>query len=269
MLLVKIRAYFLKELQEQLSYRLEFAMRFASALFFVLLFFYLARMIGKGAAPHLKIYRGDYFSYVLIGIIFHSYLTTALHAFSQTIRSEQMTGTLEHLLVTPTPPWVMLLGGMLWRFVFDGFHLLLVLVVGIVWLNAHYVWSGVPAAMIALVLTLVSQTAIGLIAGGFVIIFKRGDPVTTLFGFFTALLGGVYYPLDVLPHALRTVSAFLPLTYSVRLVRDACIRGLPLSALGHDLAALALLCAVLFPLGVFFFGWAVRRARADGTLGQY
>lgn len=264
----KVKAYFIKEFQTDFSYRLDFVLRVISSLFFVFVFFYLSRLIGGGSQA-LKAYNGDYFSYVLIGLAFHGFFTTALQSFSQTIRTEQMTGTLEHLLVTPTPPWIVLLGGILWRFVYDGIQFVVIFAVGITLLHAHYTAGGAPAAALALILTLVSNAALGLIAGGFIMLFKRGDPVATVFGFLTALLGGVYFPIGLLPEALRSISVVLPITYSVRIARDAFIQGASMSSMGHDFAALAILSVVLLPIGILFFGYAIRRAREDGSLGQY
>ena len=46
---------------------------------------------------------------MLIGVAFIGYFTTALYAFSAKLRSEQMMGTLEAMLVTPARLWSALL----------------------------------------------------------------------------------------------------------------------------------------------------------------
>lgn len=59
--------------------------------------------------------------------------------------------------------------------------------------------TNILAAAVILALALLAHLPLGIMAAGFVLIFKRGDPVTLMFGHLSALLGGVYFPLQVLP----------------------------------------------------------------------
>lgn len=61
----------------------------------------------------------------------------------------------------------------------------------------------------------------------------------------------------------------LPLTYSLRAMRGALLLGRGPVELAGDLGMLALFAAVLLPVGLAAFRWAVRFARRAGSLGQY
>lgn len=53
--------------------------------------------------------------------------------------------------------------------------------------------------LVVLILTIVAFSGLGIMAASFIMVTKRGDPVTTLVGGVGLLLGGVYYPVELLP----------------------------------------------------------------------
>jgi ABC-2 type transport system permease protein len=125
------------------------------------------------------------------------------------------------------------------------------------------------AAMIILILTIICFSGLGIISASFIMIFKRGDPVNWVFGSVSALLGGVFYPITVLPIWLRFFSYLLPITYSLRGMRLALLQGYSLSALTLEILALIVFSVLLLPLGIICFRYAVKKAKMDGSLTQY
>jgi ABC-2 type transport system permease protein len=125
------------------------------------------------------------------------------------------------------------------------------------------------AALLILALTVVSFSSLGIIAASFIIVLKRGDPVTWVFNSLSSLLGGVYYPITILPGWLQFLSNFLPITYSLRAMRLALLQSYSFSALAPDILALALFSLILLPLSLLAFRYAVHRARVDGSLTYY
>jgi ABC-2 type transport system permease protein len=98
---------------------------------------------------------------------------------------------------------------------------------------------------------------------------RRSNPVAILLGSMSFFVSGVMYPVTVLPGWLQTVGHFLPLTHALVVLRGAFLMGAPPSAVRGNLAALAAFGAVLIPIGVATFGYALRRARVDGSLTHY
>jgi ABC-2 type transport system permease protein len=106
-------------------------------------------------------------------------------------------------------------------------------------------------------------------AAGFIVVFKRGNPVTWLVANLATLLGGVYYPVSVLPTWLQSVARLLPITYALDAMRGALLDGAGWGELAPDLLALVAFCLVLFPVAQLVFRAAVRKARIDGSLTHY
>lgn len=113
---------------------------------------------------------------------------------------------------------------------------------------------------------------IGAMSAGMVVMIKRGEPIALGFTWLTQLVSGVFYPLGLLPWYLKWVGFALPLTYSLDGLRRTFMNGETLFDSGPlqlDLVALLAFIVVMVPLSLQVFEWAYRRARRQGTLGQY
>jgi ABC-2 type transport system permease protein len=68
------------------------------------------------------------------------------------------------------------------------------------------------AAVVVQSLTVLAFSGIGILSASFTMVFKRVDPVNFLFGSASTLLGGVFYPITILPGWLQLISYLVPLT---------------------------------------------------------
>ena len=98
--LLKLWAFIKRDFQSEVSYRLAFVLQVGGMFFSLLAFFYMTGMIDPNAEG-LEGIRP--FDWMLIGISFQFYFSAALFSFSAKIRGEQLLGTLEAMLVSPTP----------------------------------------------------------------------------------------------------------------------------------------------------------------------
>ena len=269
MILRKASSFIKRDLWITVSYRFSLLFGVASIFFSLLTFFFIAKLFGKAAIPYLEGYGGDYFSFVLIGIAFSTYLGVGLGSFAGTIRSAQVMGTLEAMLVTPTRLESIVFFSSLGRFTSASFRVLAYLALGWLVFGVSMGKANLPAALLILILTILCFSSLGIISASFIMIFKRGDPINWVISSFSTLFGGVFFPITVLPSYLEGISHLLPITYSLRAVRHALLQGYSLSSLGSDILVLAIFCVVLLPLSMYAFKLAVRRAKKDGSLTHY
>lgn len=237
-------------------------------LFNILTYYFIAKMIGVAAAKYLEPYGGDYFSFVLIGMAFSGYLMISLRSFSESVRDEQMMGTLEAMLVTPTSTSTIIALSTLWNFIFASFRVLLYLIIGI-FLGVDMTQANIVGALLILILTIICFSGIGILSASFIMVFKRGDPINMLLMGTSELFGGVLFPIEVFPQWLQSISHILPITYAVNGMRHALLQGYSLSNLAPDILTLALFSIVLLPLSLFIFDKAVIKVKAEGGLVQY
>jgi len=267
MWLRKVAAFFVRDLLWDLSYPLNFFWRGGSIFFNLVTFFFLGHLVSGATAGHLAAYGGgDYFSFVLVGLALSTFQSVALTSISYAILYGMYTGTLEAMLVTPTSLSTIVFSSVLYQFVSSLLAVLVYLVFGIALFGFSLGKANLLSAVVILALSLVAHLPIGIFSASFLLIFKRGDPITSLLGHLSALLGGVYFPLTVLPGWLVTASFFIPFTHALEGLRQAVLNGRSLPELTTQVAVLSIFAAVLLPISLAVFSWSIHQAKRLGTL---
>jgi len=265
----KAAAFVKRDFLTEISYKSAFLMNIIGIFFSVLTFFFIAKLFGKAAAPHLQEYGGDYFPFVLIGIAFSTFLGVGLGSSAAAIRQEQMLGTLEAMLITPTRASAVTIYLSLWNFIFSAFNILIYLLIGRFVFGLKFSVSQPLLILLILFLTILSFSSIGIISSSFVMIFKRGDPVNWIVTSSFELLGGIYYPITILPEPLQVISNLLPITYALKALRGVLLAGYSFVQVKTEIMALLAFAVILFPLAILFFEFALKWAKKDGSRGQY
>ncbi len=265
----RIFAFLTRDFYQEASYRTAFLLNLAGIFFTTFIFYFLSLFLGDAAAPYLVDYNGDYFAFVLIGIAFGNYFGVGLNSFASALRQAQTTGTLEALLMTPTSVSSIIVGSAAWSYTFTTIRVAAYLLIGTLLLGVSLSGANYAGALVGLALSIVTFASIGIMAAAVIMVIKRGDPITALFASVANLVGGVYYPIEVLPDWLQTVAKLIPITYALRVMRLALLAGAGWAELAPDLLILLGFCVLLFPLSLVVFRYAVRRAREDGSLAHF
>ncbi len=265
----KILALAKKDLFCETSYRLAFFLPLIGVLVSLLTFYFIDRMFGQRMTPHLEEFRVRYFPYVLVSMALFSYIGVGIHSFAGRLRAEQTQGTLEALLATPTPLPVLLAGMGLSNLIVATLHAAVYFVFGAFLFGIDFSAANLPAALTILLLTILSFSGLGILSASVIMVFKKGNPVEWILNSLEGLVGGVYFPVSVLPGVLQVVSRFLPITYAVRGMELAVFRGYSLLQLKTEIGALCLFTVFFLPLSLWTFRSSLDRARREGTLSQY
>jgi ABC-2 type transport system permease protein len=229
-------------------------------------FYFIGRIVDP---ERLAAYGGRYFEFVLIGMMVGAIASVGLRSFSDTISTEQASGTLEVLLVTPTGLPTLFGGALVVPLAFILIESSIILLVSIAFLDAHLQVGGLVTAALALPPTLAFFAAVGACSAAFIVVSKRGDPVTPVFTQLSNLLAGALFPVTVLPGALQAVARVFPPYYSLHVIREGLINGAAITDVWGDYVVLVASAAVALPLSLALFRAALRLARETGTLGTY
>ena len=127
----------------------------------------------------------------------------SLGLFARSIRESQLAGTLEALLSTQTSLLMIILLSAAYPFLWTSLTVILYLTLGLGFLDVHVATGNWPAAALLLILAISVFSGIGILSASFVMVFKRGSPIPWLFEWLSWLLGGVLYPVAVLPEWLH------------------------------------------------------------------
>jgi ABC-2 type transport system permease protein len=262
-------AFLRRDFLIETSYRFAFVMQTFGIAFNIATFYFIARLLGNAVSPYLQSYGGDYFAFVLIGLAFTGYFSVGLYGFVNGLRQAQMTGTLEAMLMTPTNAATIIAASSLWEYVMTTLRVVAYLLIGTLGLGVNLGHANYFAAFVVLLFAVAIFNALGIMAASIVLVTKRGDPVTYLFGAFFNLLGGVFYPVSVMPEFLQRVADFIPITYALRALRLTLLQGASFEMIATDLIVLVLFAIVLLPASLIAFRFGVAFAKRDGSLTHY
>jgi len=269
MALRKILALLKKDFLMETSYRLAFVFNVFGVFTSLLMYFFINKLFGGRIVPHLEEFGVNYFAYVLLSTAFFGYVGVGLGSFAERIRTEQMQGTLEALLLTPTRVTTILFSLALWNLLLATLDLVIYVLFAVFVFKIDFSGINILSTAIIFVLTIVSFSSLGILSACFIMVLKRGNPFGWLVAGVEGLIGGAYFPVTVLPAWLQFVAKFFPVTYAIRAVQFAVYRGYSPLQLWREITALAGFSVVLLPLSLAAFTFSLRKARRDGTLGQY
>ena len=230
--------------------------------------YFIANALQPVMEESIRTEGGQYFGFIVIGIIATTLLNTAVNVFPRQIGSSITTGTLEGLLATPTSITTLLAGISGFGFFWIGLRML-VLLVAAAFLGAQVYWGSFIPALAILLLTLTAYISFGVLAGALVLAFRTAGPLPQGVMYVSILLGGVYYPTRVIPSWIQDISQAVPLTYGLRALRRVALQGHSMTEVATDVGILALFVVGLLTISVIAFGAALQYARRAGTLTQY
>ena len=264
----KLMAFLRLDLRESLTYKFSFIYSVVGIFFSTAAFFFVSKLVAPGV-PSLIPFGGDYFSFAVVGVAFSSLLGIFQEGLPAVIRSAQVSGTLEALLVTQTPVSTILLGSSLYSLAFQSIRTVLHLILAIAVFGMKLGQVNWPGVLAVFVLTAVCFLSLGILSASFILVYKMGNPLSWFLGSVSGLLGGMVFPVAILPAWIRWASFLLPVTYSLNGMRRSLLASARFGAILPDIAALAVFNAVLLPLSLLAFRAAVRKAKRDGTLTHY
>ncbi|MFH2137104.1 MAG: ABC transporter permease [Candidatus Omnitrophota bacterium] len=265
----KLYALIKKDLLIETSYKLSFFLNIFSVFVLLLTYFFIDKLFSGRISKHLQEFGVNYFSYVLLSMAFFSYIGVGMGSFADQVRQEQTMGTLETLLLTPTRVGIILGSMACWNLIFATFNICIYFILGVFLFHIDFGNVNILSAIIILILTIICFSSLGILSACFIIVFKRGNPIAWVINNLEGLLGGVFFPIAVMPKFLQTIAQFLPITHAIRAIELAVYKNYTLSQLSSECAILLIFSIILSPLSFFAFGYALKKARQQGSLIQY
>ncbi len=173
----KLRVVLRRDLLTALRYRSGFALTIAGAIVELAAFFYLSRAIGPGFRPDGV----DYFSFLLVGTGFYTFLVMSVNSFFSTVQEAQQTGTLEVLMTTATPPAMLVFLNALSALARNLVQLIVYVVAGLLLFRAPS-QLNVVGCLLMFGFTLLIASAFGIFAAAVQLAIQKGSAVVWLLG---------------------------------------------------------------------------------------
>jgi ABC-2 type transport system permease protein len=260
--------FFKRDLAIESSYAVAFLFQLVEILFGVASFYFLSRFIESPQLTRSLPGGTSYFAFALVGIAFFDYMSVSLNNFDHTIEDARRNGTMEAMLVTDTSVPVILVGSALYPFVLLSLRTGVYLLWGLSLFNFPVGGANWLGAIAVLAASVLAFAGLGILSASYLLLFMRGNPAKWLLLGLSGVLGGMMYPVSVLPHWLQTLARLLPITYSLEGLRAAILNGAGIAELWQSIRVLLLFAAVLLPVSSVVFSWALRRTKITGTLSH-
>jgi len=264
--LVQLWLFFRRDLLIAKSYRSPFVLEILQALFGTAMFYYVARFVDSPELRQTLPQKGGYFAFSLIGFVFLDYLNAALDTFDHSLEEARDSGTLEHLLVTQTSLPAMLAGSALYPFAATTLRIAVYLAWGALFFGFPLRSADWLAVLVVVVVSLLAFSGLGILSAAYLLLFKRGNPAKWLVIGISSVVGGMLFPISILPNWLQILARLNPITYALDAMRAALLGSARVQDLLKPIAILLCFAAALLPSSMVAFAVALRRTKSTGTL---
>jgi ABC-2 type transport system permease protein len=130
-------------------------------------------------------------------------------------------------------------------------------------------WQQLGASIPIVALIVLAHLPIAIITAAMVLAFRTRGPLAQLIMMASTFLGGVYYPTTAIPGFIKSISAFLPLTYGLTALRAVLLEGNSITSVWREIWILLAFTVVALAVSGIGFQAALRYARKVGNLAQY
>lgn len=164
------------------------------------------------------------------------------------ILQERKDGTWGRLLTTPATKSSVLGGKMIGSYVIGLIQVLVLFLAGRYLLHINF-GANPGAVLFILALTVLVVTGLGLFMSTMVRTTAQLGTLAPIVIVSTCMLGGCYWPLDIVSPLMRTIAKVTPQSWAMNALNDVMLRGKTLTATAPNLAALVAFGVVFFVLG--------------------
>ena len=264
-LVVEFRAAFLKDLRSYVRYP---AWMIGDVISTPLWFFFFALGVTLFAPTSLSSSSPQEggMSFFFFGFVFIILFSTGVWGMGQTVRNEQMAGTLEQFFLAPANRITLIMGRWARIFLTDA------LIIGYTTLLFYVIGGGLvtlndPVLFIfSLGLYELGLIGFGLLFAGLTMRIRSYNTISNLVFFGYMVLTGALFPVSVIPVPFRYVCMIIPFTYFNDLVRHAALATPTILPAALEYVTALLLSVCMLVVGLVAFKRIEDEARVRGTI---
>jgi ABC-2 type transport system permease protein len=253
-----------RDLHVYLSYRTRIVSQVLTPIFSLTLFYYVSRLVHVSGFPS----PASYFGFVVVGIALVSVLYSCF-SISEMVRQELIAGTFERLLLSPFGAIRSVVAMTLFPLLYAFLLAALTLGIGCAVFGMELHWSTVPLSVPAMALALLSFLPFGLLFAALTVSTKQGSVGTSWVIALISIVGGLYFPITLLPGWAQTLSELQPFTPATELLRHLLVDSPLQSSAVSAVAKLVVFAALLLPASLFALHHAIRLGQRRGTIIEY
>lgn len=267
--MVKLPAFLRRDFLVAWSYRFAFVSDLLNLAAQTITFYFVGLMVIPTKLPTFGGTQATYMEFAAVGIGVSAFLLLGLGRVALAVRGEQLMGTLESILMTPTATATIQLGSVVFDLLYVPLRTGLFLLVVALAFGLDFHASGIAPAALTLLVFIPFVWGLGILSAALTLTFRRGAGLVGLGAVALGIFSGAYFPLALLPHWLETLSSYNPIARAMNGIRTALIGSSSWAGFAGDMALLVPLSIASLVIGLGAFRIALARERRLGTLGLY
>ena len=265
----KLPAFARRDLLVAVSYRFAFVTDALALFLQAFLFYFVGLLVDESKLPEIGGSPVSYMEFVVIGIALAAFVQIGLGRVSMAMRREQMLGTLEAILATPTSPSTIQLGSVVYDLLYVPIRTGVFLALVAVGFGLDFNLGGLVPATLVVLAFIPFVWGIGLVSAAGTLTFRGGSTGVGFGITIMTLASGAYFPLELLPGWLEAAAAMNPMAIAIDGMREPLLGTVDWMETLRHLLTLAPMAAVSLTIGIVAFRVALQRERRRGTLGLY
>jgi ABC-2 type transport system permease protein len=265
----KIPAFFRRDLRVLFSYRTAFFSDWVNMLVQILVFYFVGHLISAKSLPSFGGRHPSYIEFVSVALLLTSFMQLTLGRLVTAVRTEQLQGTIESLMTTPTSTVTLQFGSVFYDVLYVPFRTVVFLLV--VWLafGVHFHWAGLFLVAAIFAVFAPFLWGIGVLSAGLVLTFRRGSASLGIGITLLTLASGAFFPTTIFPGWLQSLMENNPIKQAIDASREALLGSVGWASTLPTVAKLVPISAASLAIGMWVFREAMSRERRRGTLGLY
>jgi ABC-2 type transport system permease protein len=207
--------------------------------------------------------------YFFAGAVYWNYVE-GVWGLSIGLRANMRTGTLEGLWATPASRFAFIVSWSIGRLFAVTVHSILsfILLIALTLVNLNQIrLENAIFAVVVLMFSILAAYGFAFVLVGITLIFKDAESIISILGNAAPLLGGVIFPVALLPTPLRALSYLFPFTYGVDAFRGVLFGSKTILPLEYQLPLIVLMGLLFIALGWIAFMRLENKSRVYGLEG--
>jgi len=190
--------------------------------------------------------------YYLPGIIGAFVMTNGVIGVTQVMAGYKRTGLIKRLATTPLSKFEWVLGNLITQTILSLLLTVTMLIAALLFFNVINLPDTLT--LITLIIGSLCFSGLGLILGGLVKDIEGATALSNTIAFPMMFLAGSFFPIEIMPKFMQTLSNFIPLTYFNLALRSSLILKDPLTTLSN-LSLIGLLAIIFLTIASLTLKW--------------
>lgn len=233
----------------------------------IFLFFYFSKIVNVNDNSYAV--NSNYFIYVIYGISISEFTILCINRIPNEIRNFQLTGIIENIFNANSSIIFILISSTAFPLFFGIFKMVLYILISKLMFDIEIIiGENIFRYLVIIFFYYFFLIGVGMIGGAYTILFKKGNPITTIYVFMAASFGETFVPISVFPTIFNKLSNIIPTKRVLELLRPL-ENNITHDSFLQEILILGIYNIAIFTLGIIILLWSIRIAKTTGSLIHY